>query len=1039
MLNKFYRSPRLLIVTICLILLWGFSSLQALSRMENPQSSQWWGTVVTEFPGASPERVESLVTQKIEKELQEVQEIKSITSTSRLGNSLLLIILKDTVKNHSEVWARVRDRLTDIAPELPPEATTPRYIEYEIRAHTLIVALTWQLNVPANYALLRRQMEELEQQLRSLGSVKDAELWGAPSEEILVEIKATDLASLNLTPQELSQQISFSDAKVSSGSLHSSQNRLLMEVDSELDSLERIRRIPLLTGKNPGNLTMLGDIAKVTKNTKEPPSELAMINRKPGVVLAVRIDSNKRLDQWMKKAHQTLEQFQDNLSQGIQLKVLLDENYYVKNRLNSLFKNLLLGILCIFISTAFLMGWKSALIIGFSLPLCLLMIFGEMNIFNIPLHQISLIGLIIALGILIDNAIVVVDDVQHRQKIGLSPQKAISQTVKYLAIPLFASTFTTILSFLPVALMIGDVGEFVRTIGFTVILALSSSYILSLTIIPALYGRLYLFFTGERNNYNFNVTQYIQLKFNGIYHQTLDYLLSNPSKGAVLVFILPIIGLILGTSLPPEFFPPADRNQIHIELELVKYSSLKKTQSVVEKASNIILNHSEVTDLHWFIGTHPPTFYYTVWRAGVKGGTSHYASAMVQIANADSSSQIVQTLQKELDQAYPSARILVRQLEQQLPVPPIELRIYGSNLYRLKELGNQARLQLMQVSNITHTRASLEEALPKLEFLPDEDQGRFINVNNTEIAQQLNNYLEGRIGGSIIEETEELPVRVRLSNYDRANLNLIKNIDIFPKTRIEPSRENFSSTPLSNIGKINLVPDTAVITRRNNQRVNVISGFIAPNIIPSTVLHEFKQRLASSNFKLPPGYSLEWGGELAERNRSINKLLSNVSIVILLMISTLVLSFNSFRCAMIIFLVAIGSVGLALTSLWVFNYTLGFMAILGTIGLIGVAINDSIVILAAIRANKQASQGDLGAIKEIIKGSTRHIIATTITTIASFIPLILDGGKFWPPLAVAIAGGVGGATLLALFFVPCIYLVSTKYKLPAFLTELPFL
>ncbi|NEO77941.1 efflux RND transporter permease subunit [Moorena sp. SIO4G3] len=1027
MSSVLYRNIRLLILTICLILVWGFSSFSILPRMEDPQLSQWLGKITTSFPGASPERVESLVTEKLEQELFKIEEIKTVTSTSRLGSSRVVIKLKDTVEDFDKVWSRVRDRIADVTPQLPPGALTPKYEEINQRAYTLIVALTWDLETPANYAILSRIAEELKDELRTKGGTEEIEFFGAPSEEIVVEINQANLAALGITPQKLSEQIRISDAKVSSGTLRSSNNDLLIEVETELDSLERIRQIPIGLGNNSGQLARLGDIANVKKGIQEPPGELAIINGKPGIALAVRIEPSIRIDRWMKRARQTLEEFRQSSPSGIDLQLLLDQNRYVDSRLNGLFQNLILGSLCVVVSTAVLMGWKAAIVVGAAIPLSVLMVFGGMRVLGIPLHQMSVTGLVIALGMLIDNAIVVVDEMQNLLRQGIPPQKAIAKTVKYLAIPLLASTLTTVLTFLPIALLPGDTGEFVGTISFSVILALLSSLLLSLTVIPALNGRMQVlnYEPGTKKN---------QLTFQGwwntgfsiprltkVYRHTLSSILARPVVGVVLALILPITGFLMAGTLQEQFFPPADRDQFHIELELSSSASIEQTKSVVEGATEVILKHPEVLNVHWFLGTYAPAFYYNITSGGSKGGIPNYAAAMVQLTSPTKSRQLIRNLQKELDLVIPEARVLVKQLEQGPPFAPIELRIIGPNLNILKQLGNQAREELVKVANVTHTRSSLGEALPKLALSLDEEQARLTGLDNTQIAQQLNGNLEGTVGGSILEGTEELPVRVRLGKRVRGNLDQIATLDLLPTTI--PSNQNPPTVPLSALGQIELVPELATITRRNGQRVNTVQGFITAGVLPSTVLADFKQRLETSDFQLPPGYSLEWGGESAERNEAVGNLLSTVGVLLVLMVATLVLSFGSFRSAGIIALVGIGSIGLALASLWMFDYPLGFMAILGTVGLVGVAINDSIVVLAALRSDSMARQGNRKAMVEVIVLSTRHVLTTTITTVAGFIPLLLDGGQFWPPLAICIAGGVGGATLLALLFVPCAYLL----------------
>ncbi len=1058
MSNLLYRNLRLLILTICLILVWGLSSYQVLPRMEDPQLTQPAAQIATRFPGASAYRVESLVTEKIEQELFEIPELKTISSISRLGRSRVFVEIKNETADKDRVWSEVRDKLSDVTPQLPQGVLEPEYQEEETRAFTLIAALTWDLQPPVNYAILGRIAQELEDELRTLRGTEKVELFGSPDEEIVVEISSADLAALGLTPQYLSQQIRMSDAKVAAGRLRSSRNDLLLEVETELDSLERIRQIPIRFGQS-GQFANLGDIALVKKGIREPPSELAIINGRPAVALAVLMDSSQRIDQWTEAALQILEEFRQRLPGGIGLQLIFDQSRYVESRLSSLFKNLLLGALCVISSTFFLMGWKSALVVGLSLPLSVLIVFGGMRVLGIPLHQMSVSGLVIALGLLIDNSIVVVDEVQNQLQSGSKPKEAISKSVSYLAVPLLASTLTTVLTFMPIALLPGPTGEFVYTLALSVIITLLSSLFLSLTAIPALRGRMHQIRLGEKErgeageslplqnlkpartikslacfSEGVGVDGKIQNRgrgwwnngfsspgLTGVYRRTLDGILARPVLGVLLALILPSTGFLMALSLDTQFFPPAERDQLQIEFSLQSQASLEQTRSVVLQASEIILDSPEVVDVHWFLGRNAPKFYYN--QPSGRKDSRNYAQGLVQLTSASKSREVIRALQDELDQAFPLAKVLVKQLEQGEPITaPIELHLYGPNLEVLRELGKQAQAELAQVANVTHTSASLTDALPKLALRLDEEQARLAGLDNTSIAQQLDASLEGSLGGSVLEDTEELPVRVRLSNSRRSELDEIASFDLLPDS-VSSESENRYFIPLSAVGEIDLIPEPATISRRNGKRVNTVGGFITAGLLPSTVLADFKQRLSASGFQLPPGYSLEFGGEQAKLNESVGNLMSTVGVLLVLMVATLVLSFGSFRSAGIVALVGVCSVGLGLASLWWFGYPFSFMAILGTVGLVGVAINDSIVVLAALRSDPAARQGDRKAMREVTVRSTRHVLTTTITTVAGFVPLLLDGGELWPPLAICIVGGVGGATLLALSLVPCAYLL----------------
>lgn len=1022
MSNLFYRNLQLLILTICLILVWGLSSFLDLPRLEDPETAQRYALVTTRFPGASAERVESLVTEKVEQELLQIKEVKTLESTSRVGISSVSIVLKDEVVNVDEVWSRVRDRVADVTPQLPLGAIAPEFEIVQIKANSLIVALTWDLDQPTNYAILRRLSEDLEDQLRSVTGTEKVELFGSPDEEIVVEISPT-AASLGLTAQDLSQQILRSDAKVAAGQLRSSSNNLLFEVKGELDSLARVGNIPIRFG-NTGQFTRLGDIAQIKKGIVEPASDLALINGRPAVALAVRVESDQRLDQWKQAADLTLEEFRAQLPSGCGLRVIFDQNLYVQSRINTVLRELVFGSVLAMGVILFLMGWKSALVVGSSLPLSALMVFGGMKVLGIPLHQMSVTGIVIALGLLIDNAIVIVDEVQIRLHKRMAPKQAVAESVRHMTVPLLSSTLTTVLAFLPIALAPGGIGEFTGSIGVTSILGIVSSLVISLTVLPALAGRLHHWGRVPTTSAWWH-TGFSHPSLTAVYRWTLNKTLARPMLGVIMALIMPVSGFLVASNLEQQFFPPSGRDQFHVEVELPAQAPLAQTQSNVLGARELILRHPDVVDVHWFIGKNAPSFYYNMVEG--RKNSANYAQALVQLRSNAKSRPVIQTLQGELDRAFPQAQMVVRQLEQgPLFAAPIELRLYGSDLERLRQMGNQMRAELSKVPDVVHTRANLTEALPKLALRVDEEQAQLAGLDKTAIAQQLETSLEGSIGGSILETTEELPVRVRLSNSNRSALNQIASLDLLPNSI--PAGETRRTIPLSALGDIHLEPDLANIFRRNGKRVNTVQVFITAGVLPAKVLADFQQRLTASGFKLPPGYSFDFGGEAEGRNTATASLVSTVGVLGMLMVATLVLTFGSFALAGLIALVAILSVGLGLGSLWLFGYPFGFTAMLGTIGLIGIAVNESTVTLAALQEDPLARKGDALAAREVVVHATRHMVATTVTDMAGFVPLLFDKTGFWPPLAIVVAGGLGGTTLLTLYFLPPAYLLIRRSR-----------
>jgi multidrug efflux pump len=1035
--SLFYRNPRITVLFVALILVAGLSSYQLLPRMEDPLLVPRFAMIQTVYPGAGAERVESLVTDPIEDELQEVDEIKEVRSVSKVGISSVTVELRDEIgeTEADAVWSRIRDKIDDAVDQFPPGVLEPEFEELDVKAYATIVALQWQqvqstpdgvsIESPPNYAVLRRLAEELGDQLEAVPGTEEVDLYGDPDEEITVEVNVEELTSRGLTVGAIAEQIAASDSKAAAGQFRGDSS-LLIEVDGELDTLDRIRRIPIQYSAD-GRFALLADLARINRNVREPLSSLAIVDGVPAVVLGVMVRPTVRIDHWAVDAEQAIADFGASLPDGIHLNTIFQQSRYVSTRLSELQWNLLAGAAAVALVILVLMGWRSAVIVSSALPLSALVVLAGMRALDIPIHQMSVTGLIVALGLLIDNAIVVVDEVSVKLRAGQPPTQAVSSSVRHLAIPLLGSTVTTALAFAPIALMPGPAGEFVGSIAISVMLAIGSSLVLALTVVPAIAAR----FTppaaaAQRTHWwedGLHVTALQQR-----YDRLLKLLYRHPVITASLCTTIPLIGFVQLGMLPEQFFPPADRDQFHIEVDLPAQMSLSETRETVAEMQTAILQNDEIESVAWFIGESAPGFYYNLIPR--RKNTASHAHAMVHTSSRLASPKLIQKVQQQLNEQFPKARSVVRLLEQGPPFDaPVEVRLYGPNLEVLKELGEAARLTLSEIPNVVHTRSDVEESVPKVALSIMEEEARLAGLDYSSIARQLNVSLEGAVGGSILEETEELPIRVRVADADRGDLSRIRSLEILGRASQPGSQP--SRVPLSAIADVRLLPEVSTITRLDGRRMNEVQAYLVAGTLPATVQSEFERRLAEQGTQLPPRYEIEFGGESAERDESVGNLMASVGILGVMMVTTLVLSFSSFRMAGIIGIVAMLSAGMGFSALAAFGYPFGFMAIIGTMGLIGVAINDSIVVLAAIRGDADARTGDRDAIRRVVQSSTRHVVATTLTTIAGFLPLLLGGGGFWPPLAVTIAGGVGGATLLALIFSPAAYIIAMCRDCPA--------
>ncbi|QDU03638.1 Cobalt-zinc-cadmium resistance protein CzcA [Gimesia chilikensis] len=1014
----FYRNRRLLILLMALIAVAGLSSFYILPRMEDPVLTKRSALVQTRFPGADATRVESLVSERIEEELREIDEIKELRSISRSGMSTITIELRDDVYEVDEVWSRIRDKIDDARVEFPSGAKEPDFEEMDVKAYALIVALVWDNPNPVNYAVLRRSAKQLEDRLRAVSGTEDIDTFGDPDEEILVEIQPDRVATLGLSVEQIAQQVEASDAKLTAGLLRGQKSDLLIDVDSELDSLARIARTPVQFGSE-GHSVQLGDIATIHKGVAQPLSSLVVADGKPAVTLGMFVRDSMRIDHWSQEAKNVIREFEQSLADDVQVQMLFDQNRYVEARLSGLIWNLLFGGLAVIVVIVFMMGWRNALVIGTALPLSAFMVLAGLRMLDIPIHQMSVTGLIIALGLLIDNAIVVVDEVRSKLHARMAPEDAVISTVRHLAVPLLGSTLTTALAFAPIALMPGPAGEFVGSIAISVILAICSSFFLAMTVIPAIAA---LFADPEEDPETGHWWQvgFSHAGLRNAYSKSLDFLFSKPLLGVGLGCILPISGFIVAGSLPEQFFPPADRDQINIELELSAHASLAETRETIAAIREVVLEHPQVRGIEWFLGESAPQFYYNI--IAKRENSSNFAQALVQLNSAHGGRQLIHELQQELDRKVPHSRVLVRQLEQGPPFDaPIEVRLFGPDLHQLSQSGDELRSILSKTPDVLHHKAELADPLPKLTLKIDEEQARLAGLDHAEISRQLNAALEGTLGGSILEETEELPVRIRVPHDRRGSLENIASLQLISSKKTPDGQAQY--VPLTAIADVKMSSEIAAISHFNGERMNEVQAYIKAGVLPAKVLADFQKRLQQAGYELPPGYRLEWGGEASKRDDAVGNLMANVGVLMVLMVATLVLSFSSFRVAGLVGAVGILSIGLGLGMLWLFGFPFGFMAIVGSMGLAGVAINDAIVVLAELRANPQARKGDRVVVRDVVLRSTRHVVATSLTTVAGFIPLVLAGGGFWPPLAITIAGGVGGATLLALYFIPSAYIL----------------
>lgn len=1002
------NNPRYIALGIALILVAGLAAVASLPRLEDPRFGNRHGIVLSSMPGASAERVETLLIEPLETELRSIPEVEHIVSTAKSGVAAISIEFSDEVKpaDTDRLWSEVRDKLEKAAKRLPADASPPQLDHERNYAFTWIGSLAWQGDGPADLLRMGRYAEELASQLRNLHGTDIVKLWGAPAEEVQVKVDVIKAGAVGLDVPAIASLLGNSDAKTAAGELVSDRQRVSMELLGGFDQLERVRRTPLLTLPDGGSL-QLQDVAKVYRGEPRIPRDIAVIDGQRSIAIAVRMLPTVRGDLWAEDLRKELAAFAENLPEEIAVEELFSQEGYTSARLSELVSNIALGFLFIFSILLFTLGWRSAVIVALSLPLTMLYALACMNMTGLPIHQMSVTGLIVALGIMVDNAIVVVDMVRRYRQEGYSAVAASLKAFKHLWVPLLGSTLTTMLTFMPIALMPGSAGEFIGPLANSVIFALFGSWIISLFLIAPIAGR---WLAAEQQ------PGLSSPRLNRWFRALLSRALTMPRRAALLCCLLPVVGFSVLGSLPEQFFPPSDRDMIDIEVYLPAGTSIRETQRATERMSQLINTHAEVEALHWFVGRSAPSFYYNL--LDNRDGTPHYAQAMTTVSDPVAANRLVSVLQDELDKAFPEYQTIVRRLGQGPPtIAPVELRLYGSDIAQLKRLGDEVRRISLDLDDVVQVRDSLGEVVPKLWLDVEESEAQRSRVGLRDVSAILAASVDGVISSSLLDGSEQLPVRVSGAGVQQTSIDRFLSFPLILPT---------GSRPLSALSSAQLRPAQAQITRRDGRRMNKIEIYIRDGVLPAAVLDGVKRSLEEQSFTVPAGYQLEIGGEAEGRNKAVGKLLSSVGIILVLLIVTVVMAFNSFRLSALVFAVAFQSAGLGIFSLWLAGYPFGFTAIIGLMGLMGLAVNAAIVILTELKASPLAMAGNRVEIVETVSECTRHIVSTTITTVAGLVPLLIAEGTFWPPFAVVLAGGTVLTTILSLVFVPTCFLVLRR-------------
>lgn len=687
---------------------------------------------------------------------------------------------------------------------------------------------------------------------------------------------------------------------------------------------------------------------------------MGFFNRERAIFAGTRMQSGQRVDLWVPQATAAAKRFAGRDVIGGAVTQVFEQASYTADCLQTVLVSLGQG-LALVVVLLFTMGLRSALSVGLAIPTTAPLTAGIFPMAGITFSQMSIVGVIVALGLMVDNAIIMTNDIRERLARGETFAEAINGALTNLFYPLLASTFTTMLAFMPIVLLPGGAAEFVGPMSIAVICALVTSFVVSMYIVPALAPLL--FKEGENSQQGFWASRISLPPLATAFRWRIEALIRRPRVGIALCLAPVAVGITSIPTLPAVFFPAADRDQFRIEMRLPQSSVITATAHVRAEMDAVIRKTEGVTQTLAIVGAATPQLYYNVISS--ESSNAAFGNFIINTTGPEATAELIPPFQRTLSERFPEAALVVRRYEFGPPVSAtIELRIFGPELEVLADYWQQAAGILGSIPGAVCARAALHRDNVKLEVQVDDEAARLVGLDAGAVAQQLNASFSGQTGGFVLKGPEQLPISVRYGSDARATAD-----DLVDMMLTAPGAPD--GVPLTAVTEGRPVPAWTDITRNNAQRIKSVTAFVAFGVLPSEVQSRFEMALAEADFDLPPRYSYSFEGAQGQRSEAIAHLLSQVSILLVVAVTCLVVTFNSFRRRGRVFAAGILALGLGMLVLKLTGNNFGFIVIMG---LIGVGISGTIVMTQVLDEEDKARQGDSRAMSEIVTGYTaRHI------------------------------------------------------------------
>ncbi len=1022
------RNRSLVLYAMILLGIIGAVAYTRLGQSEDPPFTFKVMVVRTLWPGATAEEVASQVTEKIEKKLMQTGQYEFIRSYSRAGESQILYVAPDGMDSRHipDLWYQVRKRTTDIRHELPPGILGPFFNDEFGDTFGNIYALTGE---GFDYAVMKDYAERLQLELQRVPDVAKVDLVGLQDEKIWVEISNTKLATLGVPLEAVQRALDEQNAVVAAGFFETPSERVQMRVSGAFDSVAAMRAFPI---RVEGRSFTLGDVAEVYRGFSDPPAPRMRFMGEDAIGLAVSMRAGGDIIGLGRSLEREFARLQESLPLGMQLRKVADQPAAVRASVGEFVRVLAEAVAIVLLVSFFSLGFRTGLVVALSIPLVLAMTFALMHHFGIGLHKISLGALVLALGLLVDDAIIAVEMMAVKMEQGFDRLRAAGFAWTSTAFPMLTGTLVTAAGFLPIATAQSGTGEYTRSIFQVVTLALLVSWIAAVVFVPWLGDRLLPEHGGHgdaedalarlRRRLFARLPAWLQpappregahdpydTPFYGRFRALVAWCVERRGLVIVATVALFVASVASFRFVPQQFFPSSTRLELMVDLKLAEGSSLRATEAQARKLESLLAERDGIANYVAYVGTGSPRFYLPLDQ---QLPAANFAQFVILAEDIEAREALRGWLIDLFRDDFPGITARVTRLENGPPVGyPVQFRVSGEHVEEVRRIAREVADVVRADPRVSNVNLDWQEPSKVIRVEIDQERARAIGVSSAQVATFIRGSLSGSRVSQFREQDELIEILLRGPAEERERMSLIGSLSV-------PTSSG-RSVPLAQIGRIEYVFEEGVIWHRNRLPTITVRGDIYGGEQPASVMAELTPALDGVRAALPPGFRLEAGGTVEDSAKGQRSVAAGFPLFVVVVLTLLMLQLRSFSRTLLVALTApLGLIGVV-AFLLLFQVPFGFVAMLGTIALSGMIMRNSVILVDQIEQDIATGQPPARAIVDATVRRFRPIVLTALAAVLAMIPL--SRSVFFGPMAVAIMGGLLVATVLTLLFLPALY------------------